>query len=58
MAAYEVEFEFSMVQSVPVEAASAKEAIEKVKRGEFSADLSNSESVPGTRRKFKAYKQD
>ena len=58
MAKYEVGFEFLMFQSVPVEANSKKEAIEKVRNGDYEVDLSHSEAIPGTRRRWRATKED
>ena len=57
MARWDVEFEFTMHQTVVVEAETKKEALEKVKLGNYGTAEADSWAVPDTRRKFKAMEQ-
>lgn len=50
MSEYEVTFEMTVLQSVTVEAASKKQAIEKVKNGEYDVGQCESETLHGRRR--------
>lgn len=56
MSSYEVSFEFTMEQFITVEAESKQEAIDKVRRGEYSVDNCESYRTPAPNRKFKATK--
>lgn len=51
---YEVSFEFTMEQYITVRAATQKEAIEKVRRGEYSVDNCESYRNQAPNRKFRA----
>lgn len=54
MTAFEVSFEFTMEQFVTVEAASQAEAIEKVRRGEYSVNDCESGRTTAPNRKWRA----